>query len=100
MLSERRSRRSMSAPMSSHDELLAQKVGPEPYLARREEAVVSSARWAAWADAIGFITELTASREEVMRRAGVEAVAEPIAWRRRIGGRFGPTIELPPGTYS
>lgn len=90
----------MSAPMSSHDEVLAQDVGPEANVAGREEAVVSSARWAAWADAIGFITELTASREEVMRRAGVEAVTEPIAWRRRIGGRFGATIELPPGTYS
>jgi ADP-ribosylglycohydrolase len=100
MLSERRSRRSMSAPTFSHEELLTQTVAPEPNLARREEAVVSSARWAAWADAIGFVTELTATREEVARRAGVEEVIEPVAWKRRIGGRFGPTIELPPGTYS
>jgi ADP-ribosylglycohydrolase len=90
----------MSAPMSSHDDLRAERAGSAPNLALREEAVVSSACWAAWADAIGFVTELAASREEVARRAGVEAVAEPIAWRRRIGGRFGPTVELPAGTYS
>lgn len=90
----------MSAPMSSHDDLLAEGEQPDLHLARREEAVVSSARWAAWADAVGFVTELAASREDVARRAGVEAVAEPIRWKRRIGGRFGPTIELPPGTYS
>jgi ADP-ribosylglycohydrolase len=90
----------MSAPMSSHEDLLAESVGSQQSLDRREEAVVSSACWAAWADAIGFVTELAASREELVRRAGVETVAEPIAWKRRIGGRFGPTIELPPGTYS
>lgn len=35
-----------------------------------------------------------------MRRAGVRRVTEPIPWRRVIGGRGGPAVDLPAGTYS
>lgn len=59
-----------------------------------------SALWAAWGDALGFVTELAAAPEEVRRRAGVESVSETLAWKRRIGGRFGPEVEFPAGTYS
>jgi ADP-ribosylglycohydrolase len=62
--------------------------------------VVSSALWAAWGDALGFITELTTSISEVSRRSGGAKVENTVPWSRRIGGRFGPMVELPAGTYS
>src|SRR4051794_33292878 len=63
-------------------------------------AVVASALWAAWGDALGFITELTTSISEVSRRSGGAKVENTVPWSRRIGGRFGPMIELPAGAYS
>jgi ADP-ribosylglycohydrolase len=63
-------------------------------------SVVSSALWAAWGDAMGFITELTTSISEVSRRSGGAKVENTVPWRRQIGGRFGPMVELPAGTYS
>lgn len=65
----------------------------------REQAVLSSALWAAAGDALGWITEL-AGGKTVEWRAGVERVTEPVAWRRLIGGRAGVKIPLPAGTYS
>jgi ADP-ribosylglycohydrolase len=66
---------------------------------RRKAAVVSSALWAAAGDALGWITEL--GREQtVAYRTGSSRVKETVEWRRRIGGRFGPTVQLPAGTYS
>jgi ADP-ribosylglycohydrolase len=66
---------------------------------RRKAAVVSSALWAAAGDALGWITEL--GREQtVAYRTGSSSVKETVEWRRRIGGRFGPTVRLPAGTYS
>jgi ADP-ribosylglycohydrolase len=62
--------------------------------------VVSSALWAAWGDALGFITELTTSLGEVSRRSGGAKVESTVPWKRRIGGRFGPMVDLPAGTYS
>lgn len=65
-----------------------------------QSPVVSSALWAAWADALGFITELTTSLGEVSRRSGGAKVENTVPWKRRIGGRFGPMVDLPAGTYS
>jgi ADP-ribosylglycohydrolase len=65
----------------------------------RNSAIVSSALWAAAGDAVGWITEL-ADASTVTYRTGHSRVTEPTSWRRRIGGRFGPTVDLPAGTYS
>jgi ADP-ribosylglycohydrolase len=65
-----------------------------------QHPVISSALWAAWGDALGFITELTTSISEVSRRSGGAKVATTVPWSRRIGGRFGPMVDLPAGTYS
>jgi ADP-ribosylglycohydrolase len=65
-----------------------------------QHPVLSSALWAAWGDALGFITELTTSLGEVSRRSGGAKVENTVPWRRRIGGRFGPMVDLPAGTYS
>lgn len=59
-----------------------------------------SALWAAWADALGFQTELAGDKQQLQRRIGAEQVEGTSAWRRRIGGRFGVQVDLPAGTYS
>ncbi|HVD41096.1 MAG TPA: ADP-ribosylglycohydrolase family protein [Solirubrobacterales bacterium] len=69
---------------------------PEP---RRLRRIRASALWAACGDALGFITELADSR--TMASRGVTGpLSTPVAWRRRVGGRFGPTVELPAGAIS
>jgi ADP-ribosylglycohydrolase len=65
----------------------------------REKAVVGSALWAAAGDAIGWITEL-GDEGTVRHRTGETSVSRTVEWRRRIGGKFGPTVKLPAGTYS
>lgn len=62
--------------------------------------VQRSAWWAAYGDALGFITELTTSEGEVRRRYGNGVVTSLGPWRRRIGGRLGVVVELPAGCYS
>jgi ADP-ribosylglycohydrolase len=63
------------------------------------EKVVASALWAAWGDALGFMTEL-ATPEIVEIRTGATSVSGTTPWKRKIGGRTGVTIEFPAGTYS
>jgi ADP-ribosylglycohydrolase len=65
-----------------------------------ESPVVRSALWAAWGDALGFPVELAREPRELQNRFGAEEVREPVAWQRRIGGRFGPDVKLPAGAYS
>lgn len=61
--------------------------------------VVRSALWAAWADALGFPTEL-ASPQILRSRFDNLPPDEARTWRRRIGGRMGPTVDLPVSVYS
>src|SRR5436853_317353 len=58
-----------------------------------------SMMWSAYADAIGFITEL-ASAEMVRRRVGTSTVTHLSPWKRRVGGKFGIEVLLPRGCYS
>lgn len=62
--------------------------------------VINSALWAAAGDALGWITELSHGADNVKRRSGVAKVERPVAWDRVIGGRTGPKVSLPAGTYS
>ncbi|MFB1480990.1 ADP-ribosylglycohydrolase family protein [Corallococcus sp. RDP092CA] len=64
------------------------------------DSVRNSALWAAYGDALGFITEFVKKSEVLERHVGVGRVVELLPWRRRVGGRFGPEIELPAGCYS
>jgi ADP-ribosylglycohydrolase len=64
-----------------------------------EKSVISSALWAAYGDALGFITEL-ADTAGVKRRAQSATVAHTIPWRRLVGGKFGANVQLPAGCYS
>ena len=67
---------------------------------RREKAVVNSALWAAAGDALGWMTELARGEAGVKHRVGTSKVTEPVKWQRMIGGRNGPKVNLPAGTYS
>lgn len=66
----------------------------------RLEAVRSSALWAAWADALGFISEFAKTRADVSARIGDDTIREIRPWTKILGGRFGTPIPLPAGTYS
>lgn len=61
--------------------------------------IVNSAKWAAYGDGLGFITEL-ADASGVKRRAGVQVIKKTVPWRRLVGGKFGAFVELPEGCYS
>ncbi|MFD9515103.1 ADP-ribosylglycohydrolase family protein [Streptomyces mirabilis] len=63
------------------------------------EAVRGSAHWAAYGDALGFITELT-DADGVRRRTGHDEVTVTVPWQRRVGGRYGRDVPLPVGAYS
>ncbi|MFD8197839.1 ADP-ribosylglycohydrolase family protein [Streptomyces wuyuanensis] len=63
------------------------------------EAVRASAQWAAYGDALGFITELT-DVPGVQRRIGRDEVTTTVPWKRRVGGRYGRDMPLPAGAYS
>ena len=67
--------------------------------AARAAMTRNSALWAAYGDALGWISELTDSKG-LKRRTGGEPLCRPIAWSRRIGGRGGITASLPQGCYS
>jgi len=55
--------------------------------------------WAAWADALGFISELT-DDAGLRRRLQGRPLTEPVRWTRRVGGKFGVDMALPAGCYS
>lgn len=61
--------------------------------------VLSSALWAAYGDALGFLTELTDERS-VEKRIHASRATITVPWRRTVGGRFGAVVDLPAGTYS
>ncbi|MCK6411650.1 MAG: ADP-ribosylglycohydrolase family protein [Azonexus sp.] len=61
--------------------------------------IINSAKWAAYGDGLGFITEL-ADASGVKRRAGVQAITKLLPWKRLVGGKFGTFVELPEGCYS
>src|ERR1044071_4951659 len=62
--------------------------------------VLNSALWAAAGDALGWITELSRGEGGVQHRPGLNSVTRPVPWVRTIGGRHGPRVDLPAGTYS
>lgn len=66
----------------------------------REKAVISSALWAAAGDALGWMTELARGESGVIHRTGSAMVSVPVKWQRMIGGRAGPRVDFPAGTYS
>ena len=74
---------------------------PSDCKASADRSVVNrrSALWAAYGDALGWISELT-DEAGLRGRTGGEPLVEPIEWRRRVGGRSGVSARLPKGCYS
>jgi len=64
-----------------------------------KSAIVASALWAAYGDALGFIGEFADARI-LSFRIHAQRITRTVPWRRRIGGRFGVTLALPAGCYS
>ena len=65
----------------------------------RQDRIRSSALWAAWGDALGFITEL-ADQRILRQRVGELRVTTTKPWTRRLGGKYGVDADLPAGSYS
>lgn len=62
--------------------------------------VEASALWAAYGDALGFMTELADEEKGVRWRTGVSKIEHTQEWRRKIGGFNGTVINFPAGSYS
>ena len=53
------------------------------------------------ADAMGWPTEFTRTKEQLLSRHGVEQISDFVSWEKRTGGRFNTYIDyLQPGEYS
>lgn len=70
-----------------------------------EQSIRRSVLWAAYGDALGFITEMRGTdlkSEGILRRrtGGTARVSQLAPWVRRVGGRFGVTVRLMAGCYS
>ena len=80
-----------------------QNTGPSgaiPVPCDRTLQVTRSSLWAAYGDALGWISELT-DKPGLDRRTKGVPLQRPVKWRRFIGGRrYGITIDLPRGCYS
>lgn len=59
----------------------------------------ASMLWAAYADALGFISELV-DEKGLHRRTRGKPLEDLVGWRRRVGGRSGVDIDLPAGCWS
>lgn len=59
----------------------------------------NSMLWAAYADALGFVSELV-TEKALARRTNGAALDRLMAWTRRVGGRGGVEVELPAGCWS
>ncbi|WP_261881403.1 ADP-ribosylglycohydrolase family protein [Vibrio coralliirubri] len=64
-----------------------------------ESNIVNSSLWAAYGDALGFITEL-ADKNMLVKRTGKNTVTGLVEWQRKVGGMYGPIVSLPQGAYS
>lgn len=58
-----------------------------------------SVLWAAYGDALGFVSELT-NEKGLRRRTNGAALDHLMEWTRRVGGRRGVDIKLPAGCWS
>ena len=66
---------------------------------KKLQVITNSALWAAYGDALGFITELTTSNS-LSFRTDQKIITKTVNWNRIIGGKFGTKISLLSGTYS
>ncbi len=65
----------------------------------RKTRTRNSALWAAYGDALGFISELVSS-SGLRRRTNGSELNRLMPWERRVGGRGGVQVRLPAGCWS
>lgn len=65
----------------------------------RHKRVRNSSLWAAYADALGFISEL-ADEDLLNHRTNGALLDKLLSWPRKVGGRAGVEVELPAGCWS
>ncbi|MYC68698.1 MAG: ADP-ribosylglycohydrolase family protein [Acidobacteriia bacterium] len=65
----------------------------------RTKRTRNSMLWAAYADALGFISELI-DEKGLRRRTNGAELDHLMGWKRRVGGRGGVDVELPAGCWS
>ena len=65
-----------------------------------KKRIRGSMLWAAYGDALGFITELCDRSTLSHRTRGTTRITELISWRRKIGGMNGVSWQFEAGTYS
>lgn len=78
---------------------IRQKSDAEVSHSEHNTKIQRSALWAAYGDALGWISELT-DETGLKRRTNGATLDRPIAWKRHIGGRGGVLASLPAGCYS
>ena len=84
-------------PDVRHPEALG---GPsEIEVSSRRVQIQRSALWAAYGDALGWISELT-NEEGLRKRTSGKVLCRPVEWTRRVGGRGGVVATMPRGCYS
>ena len=71
----------------------------ELFLSARTARTRNSVLWAAYGDALGFISELVSDKGLKQRTRGA-ALDRLMAWERRVGGRGGVAARLPAGCWS
>lgn len=62
--------------------------------------IKNSMLWAAYGDALGFITEMCNKETLKFRTNGISHISGLIPWKRKIGGKYGTSVNLPAGCYS
>jgi ADP-ribosylglycohydrolase len=65
-----------------------------------KQSIRRSVLWAAYGDALGFITEMCNESSLLHRTRGKSRITGLIPWVRKVGGEFGIYVELPMGCYS
>lgn len=65
----------------------------------RKNNIINSSLWAAYGDALGFISELADSKI-LFKRIKKESISELSDWERKVGGLYGPIVKIPSGAYS
>lgn len=87
---------SVSAPISGRR-------AAEPFAGHDDPEVLNRARnsalWAAYGDALGFISELC-DEQTLKRRIGGKDLTDLVKWERRVGGNYGVQADLLLGCYS
>lgn len=67
---------------------------------KRLNRVKNSAIWAAYGDAMGFMSELIDEEGSLKWRIGTNKIEHLTKWRRKLGGKFGEILDLPEGCIS